>query len=363
MIREKYPPISKARREYFGGVIFRESPAFVAQVDKAYADAYSIPEMKGAIMRKDVFSAPLDAHLAITTRCNLFCKGCYSTSKEDEPKDIQIDKARAVIDRLAELGVFSLSFGGGEPTLHPGIFEIAAYAREKQILPNMTTNGLIMTDMTEKFAKKCAVFGNVHFSVHKLHDMAHVFPAMRIYRKATGKRPGLNLLLTTETLPRLDEILSQSRRAGVGKVLFLRYKTTAKNLDIQGLSADDDLKELPVRFKALKRANRYMVFLFDCSLFELLAESNFADIDTYRKYDNNGCLGGNAYIAIEVNGMYRPCSFWHESFGNVLDLDFDDWINNPKLNEFRNMRRDQSCSSCEFLELCAGGCRLQSGRS
>jgi len=355
MRRKKYKPIAKARREFFGGLIFREKPAFVAQINHAYADSYNIPVIDGAIMREDIFSAPFDAHIAITTRCNMFCKGCYNTNEEDRARDISLDKARAVIDKLSQLGVFSLSFGGGEPTLHPEIFEIAAYAREKQILPNMTTNGL---KMTEQFAEKCSVFGNVHLSIHKPDDLAHVLPAIRTYRKATGKRAGLNLLLTTETIPHLDEIVEKVRRAGVKIVLFLRYKTTAKNADIQGLCIDKEINKMPARLKELQRANKRMMFLYDCSLFEVLAKNDFSDINIYRKFDNNGCLGGNAYIAIDVNGMYKPCSFWHEPFGDVLDIDFDYWIDNAKLNDFRNMRKSDACDKCEFEKLCVGGCRL-----
>jgi len=354
-MRKKYPLIVKARREYFGGIVFREHPAFVAYVNEAYADAYNIRKTKGAILQDRVFSAPLDAHLAITTRCNMFCAGCYNTRKDDEQKDIPIDKAKVVIDKLSDLGLLSLSFGGGEPTLHPGIFEIAAYAREKQILPNMTTNGLTMT---EEFAEKCSIFGNVHFSIHKLHDMNHILSAIRIYRSTTGKKPGLNLLLTAETLPDLEEIIYQARRSGIKKVLFLRYKVTAKNMVIQGLSIDQELNEMPSRLKQLQRANKQLMFLYDCSLFEVLAENGFADISTYRKYDSNGCQGGNAYIAIDVNGMYKPCSFWHEPFGNVLDIDFDYWVYNSQLNGFRSKRKHESCTQCEFVELCAGGCRL-----
>jgi len=355
MKQRKYPLIIKTRREYFGGLIFREQPAFVAHVNKAYADAYNIPETKDAIMRDGVFSAPLDVHFAITTRCNMFCKGCYNTCERDEPKDISLDKAKALIDKLSALGVFSLSFGGGEPTLHSDIFEIAAYARKKQILPNMTTNGLTMT---EQFAKECIVFGNVHFSIHKLHDMNHIFQAISIYRKATGKRPGLNLLLTTETLPHIDSILSKVKTSGVKKILFLRYKTTVKNIENQGLSLDKELKELPIKLKQLYKSNIHLMFLFDCSLFEIMAENGFSDFKTYRKYDNRGCFGGNAFIAIDINGMYKPCSFWQESFGSIFDLSFDNWINNIKLNRFRNMRKNESCNHCEFEEVCAGGCRL-----
>ena len=354
-MKKKYPTIAKARREWFGGLIFREHPAFVAHINHAYADSYNIPTIDGAIMREGVYSAPLDAHIAITTRCNLFCTGCYNTHEGDEPKDISFDKASAIIDKLSELGVFSLSFGGGEPTLHPELFEIAAYARKKQILPNMTTNGLTMT---AHFAKECTIFGNVHFSIRNLQDMDHIFSAIHTYRKATGKRPGLNLLLTTETIPHLDEILDKVRRAGVKIVLFLRYKTTSKNMDIQGLCIDKEIDKIPLRLKQLQQAYKQLMFLYDCSLFEVLAKNNFADISTYRKYDNNGCLGGNAYIAIDVNGMYKPCSFWDEPFGNVLDIDFDYWISNSQLNHFRNTRKNERCTRCEFEELCIGGCRL-----
>jgi len=355
MKRKKYPPIVKTRREHFGGILFRERPAFVAQVNHAYADSYGISETQGAIMCEDVFSAPLDAHFAVTTKCNMFCKGCYNTCEGDEPIDIPLDKAKAVIDKLAELGVLSVSFGGGEPTLHPEIFEIAEYAREKQVLPNMTTNGLTMS---EQFAKKCSVFGNIHFSIHKIQDIEHIFSAISIYRKATGNKPGLNLLITTETLPHLDEILKKARQSGVNKVLFLRYKTTLKNADVQGLCADNQLESFLAQLKNLQRKNKRMMFLFDCSLFEIFAENDFADISIYRKYDNNGCLGGNAFIAIDVNGMYKPCSFWHTPLGNVLNLNFDNWIHDAKLNEFRTIRKDKTCNNCEYEKLCIGGCRL-----
>ena len=267
-----------------------------------------------------------------------------------------MDTAKAVIDKLAALGLLSLSFGGGEPTLHPGIFEIAAYAREKQVLPNMTTNGLTMT---QQLAKECSVFGNVHFSVHSLQDMNHACQAIRTYRNATGNKPGLNLLLTAEILPHLDEIVCEAGKAGVKKVLFLRYKTTSKNIDIEGLCiSDGELKKLPLMLKKLNAKNRSLMFLFDCSLFEVLAEQNFSDIKACRQYDNSGCLGGNAYIAIDVNGAYKPCSFWKEPLGNVDELCFDSWINGSELNEFRNMRKGESCSRCEYGELCMGGCRL-----
>ena len=355
MGRNKYPPVIKARREFFGGVIFRERPTYLAHVNNACADAYGIAETDGAILREGVYSAPLDAHLALTSRCNLYCEGCYSVCKNDLPANMPTDLAKAVIDKLSDLGVFSVSFGGGEPTLYPDLFEIAAYARKKRILPNMTTNGLLMT---ERFAERCAVFGNVHFSIHNLRDQERVYAALRLYRRVTGKKPGLNLLLTKETLPDLETIIWRAAESGAGRILLLRYKTTRENAGAWYLSADNELPDLPGRLKKLRFGAKRLMFLADCSLFEIFAESGFSDAGAFRRRDSAGCMGANAYIAIDVNGMYKPCSFWPEAIGSVLDLDFGEWMNNQKLSEFRNMRRGESCARCEYAELCAGGCRL-----
>jgi len=212
--------------------------------------------------------------------------------------------------------------------------------------------------MSEEFAQKCAIFGNVHMSVHAPENLDHVCAAARTYRKATKKKPGLNVLLTSKTLPHLVDIVDQAKRAGVRKVLFLRYKDTAKNHDVRDMHLGKELEELPGLLKSLQWRHKSMMFLYDCSLFELLAQQGLLNVKASSRNDDRGCQGGNACLAIDVEGGYRPCSFWHESFGSVLDLSYDSWMHNPKLVEFRNMRRSESCAQCQYMELCAGGCRL-----
>jgi len=355
MNRKKYPLLTKSRREHFGGIIFREHPGFLAYIDEAYADFYNIPYNEKAVLCAGVFSSPLDAHLALTTACNLYCRGCYNTNKQKPIKYLSWDLAKKIIDKLSELNVFSVSFGGGEPTLHPDLIKIAEYAREKQVLPNITTNGLTMT---EEFAEKCAVFGNVHFSLHHPQDWDHVLPAISNYRKATKRKPGLNLLLTSKTLPILEDIISQARKSGCLKILFLRYKTTANNPNDNDLNIDNQLVKLIEKLRLLDFSAKQMMFLFDCSIFETLASNSLLDVKTCQKYDYNGCQGGNAYIAIDVDGNYKPCSFGGETFGSILDLDYQSWIQNSKLSQFRNQTKNSLCAECEFSKLCNGGCRI-----
>lgn len=347
--------IVKTRREYFGGVIFFEKPGFVGYVNNPMADSLGIRKNPSAVYKENVFSAPLDAHFAVTTRCNMYCRGCYNTARGDLAEDIDFEKAKRIIDNLSKLGVLSVSFGGGEPTLYPNIIELAEYARSRRILPNMTTNGLTMT---AEFAKKCKVFGNVHFSIHKPSDVETAFNAAKIFKKQTGKKAGLNVLITTEMLPILENTVKNAPRSDFNKILFLRYKETAKNAGVHGLNADDLMQSALLKIKKLS-VRTGMMFLYDCSALQEIAAMGLIKPKLLYKADANGCMGGNAYIAIDVHGRFKPCSFWNETFGDAETLSFETWQSNEKLQEFRNFRKSAKCSQCGYFSVCNGGCRLK----
>lgn len=344
----------KMRREAFGGIIFAETPGFVSYVNNSMADCLGIKKKEGIVFKENIYSSPLDAHFAVTTKCNMYCKGCYNTVKSDEKKDIDFDKAKRIIDNLASLSVLSVSFGGGEPTLYPHIIELAEYTRSRNILPNITTNGLTMTD---DFAKKCIVFGNVHFSIHKPEDIETAFNAAEIYKNNTRKKAGLNLLITKETYPLLEQIVKRANKSAFKKILFLRYKQTKKNMDTEGLNADDLIKNALLKIKELSRHSRLM-FLFDCSVLQEIASLGLIPPRRLERVDANGCMGANAYIAIDADGMYKPCSFWNETFGDAQTLDYNEWIKSSKLNEFRSFKCREHCNACDYSKVCNNGCRL-----
>lgn len=354
MVKNEDYMINKTRREWFGGLVFREKPGFVGYVDDVMADRLKIIKDESFILPKNLFSTPMDAHFALTTRCNLFCEGCYNTKPDDGIMDIPLYKAKKVINNLAKLNLFSVSFGGGEPTLHPDLFEIARYTREQNILPNITTNG---RTITLENASEFAVFGNVHLSLHALKDIPYIEHAAALIIKLARIKPGLNLLLTTETVPELVTIFKWAKKNKFSKILCLRYKQTDKNKEISHLQIDESTKDVYQKINLLKKQNKMKV-LVDCSMFQDIAKYGSISHDQMYKVDFNGCQGANAYIAIDVNGSFKPCSFWKETMGNAETLTQDFWINDAKLNAFRNYRDHDSCVNCGYLDLCGGGCRL-----
>lgn len=85
---------------------------------------------------------PLLVNIETTLRCNLACRFCDKSS----PQGPQMDTERAcrLIDDLADAGTCSVCFDGGEPLLHPGIGEIIAHARRRDLRVALSTNGTLI---------------------------------------------------------------------------------------------------------------------------------------------------------------------------------------------------------------------------
>lgn len=343
--------VRKMRRESFGGIIYSEQPGFTAFIDNKYADNIGIEKV--ADLPKDFFCSPLDVHMKITNKCNLHCKGCYSIDGNERSSEMSFDLAKSIIDKLAELNVFTVSFGGGEPLLYPHIFELAQYTRNKNIAPNITSNG-VNIDYT--VAKHCKVFASIHLSLHSIDDIEILEPAIKNLKKA-GIIPGINLLLTEEICNELDKVFAWMSKMNITRVLALRFKITSVNEKYKSMQLlTEQEKSLYPILKKLSRKYKILLMI-DCSLFPTLAihKPNKKELE---QFDVNGCMGGNMYIAIDIDGSYRPCSFWPKTFGNVRELTFKEWQVNKDLIEFRKGKSNLICGNCNYGELCNYGCRL-----
>jgi len=73
-----------------------------------------------------------------------------------------------LVDDFVERGYFGIILTGGEPTLHPELPEITAYARDRGLHVRMITNGWRLAE--EDFARRLAEAGlqHVHVSVYSL---------------------------------------------------------------------------------------------------------------------------------------------------------------------------------------------------
>ena len=68
---------------------------------------------------------PVLVHIVPMRRCNLACTDCNEYDKTSDPVPIDVMLER--IDKLAEFGSSVITISGGEPMMHPEIYEIIAF--------------------------------------------------------------------------------------------------------------------------------------------------------------------------------------------------------------------------------------------
>ena len=94
-----------------------------------------------------------EVHWDITNECNSRCAHCYNLGAQDGRREC-VGAALSDVERsdllkaLREQGVFRLVVSGGEPLLHPRIFDLLAEARSLGFQVVLYTNGLLVDEET-----------------------------------------------------------------------------------------------------------------------------------------------------------------------------------------------------------------------
>jgi MoaA/NifB/PqqE/SkfB family radical SAM enzyme len=86
---------------------------------------------------------PILAHVIPMRRCNLSCGYCNEYDKVSEP--VQLDVMKERLDRLASFGTSVITISGGEPMLHPQIYEIISHIRSRGMMAGLISNGYYMS--------------------------------------------------------------------------------------------------------------------------------------------------------------------------------------------------------------------------
>ena len=86
---------------------------------------------------------PVLAHVIPMRRCNLACAYCneYDDFSDHVPTAEMIRR----LDKLADLKTSIVTISGGEPMMHPEIYELVAHIRRRGMIAGLITNGFYLT--------------------------------------------------------------------------------------------------------------------------------------------------------------------------------------------------------------------------
>jgi radical SAM protein with 4Fe4S-binding SPASM domain len=301
-------------------------------------------------------SAPETVHLAITARCNFHCPGCY-VPRQPVGAELSTEELRHLIDQWAEMRVFQLAVGGGEPLLRDDLFEVLTYAHRQGIVPNLTTNGTLLTPETVHQLEEAGV-GQVNVSVNgptaNGDGDERTAPALRALHLllSSSLAVGVNLLVTPALLPSLSYILG-CLHGLVRQVTMLRPKL---GYDASWYAANRLHRRDLVRLRQVMDAWQGTLHLEVGSALVCL----MGDVQPglLRRRAVHGCAAGRRICTVWPEGRVTPCSFLPQlNAGNVRDKPFAlIWREGWSWEELRDPSAlpGGRCDGCPISHLCGG---------
>jgi radical SAM protein with 4Fe4S-binding SPASM domain len=364
------------RAEAFGAIVQLETPRALVFVDRQYARELghaddprwrAAPDADGRIDAQPL-SAPLEAHLQLTNRCDAGCKGCYTgatpTGAAGEWGAVEWKRA---IDALADAGVFHLALGGGESATLPWLGEVAEHARARGLVPNLTTSGLAGVDALVEIAH---LFGQINVSIDGIGDayaavrgfdgFARADEGVRRLR-AVKREIGINCVVTRAGFDTLGEVFAYARRRRLNEVELLRFKPSGRGTQTYTDLVCTDLQHRAFLPHVLELVRRHRVRVrVDCSYTPMLAWHDpgrelLAQLAVY------GCTGGDFLIGAKASGVMSACSFATPPPGKPrVDTVAEYWTREGAFGEFRTWRDAPAppCAGCAYHALCRGGCKV-----
>lgn len=91
---------------------------------------------------KPALKAPLTVSMWVTDRCNLDCKYCYA--EPESGKMMDPGRMAELINEFAALQVFDMTIAGGEPFMHPAIYDIISQVLDSGIQVGVLSNGVLL---------------------------------------------------------------------------------------------------------------------------------------------------------------------------------------------------------------------------
>lgn len=304
--------------------------------------------------------APESVHLGLNNVCNLRCPSCYAALRQNDAGALPLERIRALMDEWADMGVFQLALGGGEPLLSSRFAPVARLARQRGIVPNVTTNGWLITEALLDQARGSVGEWRISLNDAVTLDLPLIESRAALLR-ARGARFGFHLIVTRRNLDRLPDLLSWACAQRAATINLIRPKPGPGNRKWYRDNAlrAADAARLGSTLNRLEGLFTQTALCVDCALSFLFHGQPAGELQARGVA---GCALGDRFATIKWNGDVYPCSHLHgEAFkaGNVLTESFREIWEQSKV--FTRVRRELartggSCGGCAHRPFCKG-CR------
>ncbi|TRO51186.1 radical SAM protein [Candidatus Bathyarchaeota archaeon] len=366
------------------------------RVSKLFEDSYVRRAINSIVsgFAEYGFKRPIQVHAPFlvvwnfTYKCNLKCKHCYSNSGFDPKMELSTEEAMKIVDQLADFGVTSLAFSGGEPLMRKDFFDVARYAVESGLYVSLATNGTLLTEENAIKLKEIGVH-YVEVSVDGANAKTHdgfrgkdgaFEQTLQGLKNCMDKKICTCIAITgtKNNLKEIPSVLEMAENMGIDRFTLFNFIPTGRGKDIIDSDPSPQEREEILRFLNEKLSEDHKIAILSttpqltrvalqCSITEELilplAHMEAAKVNKKARVLADfigGCGAGRFYCAISPEGKVQPCVFMPLIIGDLKIEKIEDvWVTSSILLDLRDRQRLKGrCSKCEYKFVC-GGCRAR----
>ncbi|MCD6386155.1 radical SAM protein [Candidatus Sumerlaeota bacterium] len=325
-----------------------------------------------------------------TVACNLHCRHCrrLETGKDSAQFDLNTREAKQIIKDIAELGRPVLVLSGGEPLLHPEIFDIISYAREYAIPLALATNGTLIDS---SIARRIKDSGVKRVAVSLDGATAEVNDSFRglegTFQKAVsgitnlvnlGVSTQINFTVARHNVHQMAKMFALAVQLGVDALHLFMLVPVGCGLEIapQEMLSPEEYEESLIRFYELSVQHQNVLETrATCAphYYRIVSQRSgrLSERNTQRTRGipagnselirfTRGCLAGISVCFISHRGLVFPCGYLPVTAGDLKQQSLKDiWEHSEVFRRLRDYSLLKGkCRECPFVELC-GGCRAR----
>lgn len=251
--------------------------------------------------------------IALSEYCNLTCQMCRRPS---EALFMDKERCKRVLTEAKRLGIGTISFSGGEPFVHPGIYDILTHAFELGHRVQMVTNGTIVKREQLEFLSKLdclTVSVDGLFEVHdKIRGKERTFlKTERTLRWLTETKIqwGTNTVMQRDNAHQIYDIFKHVQGIGGTKYAYCGFSHVevvpeTAHLQMTPEQEKSAYEQLVRAEKASRETNTWFNQREQLlNHFEIYARKD----SRYRPI--NGCRIPQKFLGFSEHGFY-PC--WHQ---------------------------------------------------
>jgi len=261
--------------------------------------------------------------VAITYNCQCDCAHCsaldYRQQAAQNGHALTYEELSSVIDQAVELGTTCVILTGGEPLVHPRVYDLIRGVDRSRSVCTIFTNGELLVEATVaklKAAGLFGVFGSIDHPDAERHDLNRGRPGL--FAKATrglqrcreaGLLTGISTYATREKIlsGELDAMMELGRDLDVLEVfLFDVIPTGRLSKQRECLLSDEEAAQI-VEFRQRYGERPDYPRIVHQTMFASIAYPCVAE----------GCPAAMVQVHLRANGDVSPCDFTPYSFGNI----------------------------------------------